>query len=92
MISAFDNHTYLLKRLGKRTVHNECRLKLYRPCAEKTGYAPKSLDRTSGKKLAKGRKTRRQTPAMPSRSVVRYELRLEEPDVHFWPLQDEDIK
>ena len=35
VISAFDHYTHSLKRLGQRTVQNECRLKLYKPCAKK---------------------------------------------------------
>ena len=93
VISVFDNHTYSLERLGQRTVQNECRLKLYRPCAEKIGQAPGSLDPTSCKKPAKARQTRRQAPAAPSRSAVRCEPRLEEePEEYFWPLQNEEIK
>ena len=93
VVAAFDNHTYLLERLGQRTVQNECRLKLYRPCEEKTGQAPGTLDPTDCKKSAKTRQNRRQTPDAPSRSAVRCEPRLEEePEENFWLLQDEDIK
>ena len=93
VISVFDNHTYSLERLGRRTVQNECRLKLYRPCAEKTGQAPGTLNPTGCKKPAKARQTRRQAPAAPSRSAIRCEPRLEEePEEYFWSLQDAEIK
>ena len=93
MVAAFDNHTYLLKRLGHCTVQNECRLKLYRPCEEKTGQTPGTLDRTGCKKPARDRQNQRHTPASPSGPVVRYEPQLEEkPDTYFRPLQDKGIK
>ena len=93
VIAAFDNHTYSLERLGQRTLQNEYRLKLYRPCEEKTGQAPGTLDPTGCKKPAKTRQNRRQAPDALSKSTVRCEPRLEEePEEYFWPLQDEDIK
>ena len=74
-------------------VKKQCRWKMHRPCAEKTGQTPGYLNRTGCKKPAKDRQTQRQKPATPSRSVVRYKSRKKkEPDVHFWPLQNKGIK
>ena len=68
-------------------------MKLYRPCKEKTGQALGTLDHTGCKKPARDRQNRRQTPATPSRPIVRYKPQLEEePDTYFRPLQDEGIK
>lgn len=53
MVEAFQNHTYLLERLGLSTVQNECRLKLYRPCTERAGQAPRMLDETGRKTSVK---------------------------------------
>ena len=60
VISAFDNHTYSLECLGQRAVQNKCRLKLNRPCEEKTGQVPGTLDRTGCKKPARDRQNQHQ--------------------------------
>ena len=55
MVEAFQNHTYLLERLGQTTVQNECRLKLYRPCTERAGQARGMLGETGCKTSVKNK-------------------------------------
>ena len=57
VVEAFQNHTYLLERLGQTTVQNERRLKLYRPCTERVGQAPGMLGKTGCKTSVKNKKS-----------------------------------
>lgn len=38
------NHTCGIKKQGKLSIQNQCRLKLYHPCSEEMGQAPATLE------------------------------------------------
>ena len=44
IIGARGNHTYLIEKLGQKSIQNECRLKFYHPCQEETGKAPGKIE------------------------------------------------